>query len=643
MMNMTQRNNFTPSKFQEDIFYSILNDSGNLVISAVAGSGKTTTLLKSLEIIPDDKSVLFLAFNGSIADELGKRIPKDKTNVTVSTVHSFGMKNIIKRFYPNVDTKKYRGILQSIIQFKTGKNLTEIKSYNFNDEQKEWVNEIFKLIPPNITEKKDFIKNVLELCNLGRLNLVDFNIKSIGLIEINKIATKFSIDNLDNESTIAWFLSKIGLQYHEKIDFTDMVSLPIILDIEINKYDLVFIDESQDLNTCQRTLMMRAINENGGRFIAVGDPKQAIYAFAGADHESYQKLKTIPNTVELPLSYTYRVAPEIVNMVKHLNPSIIPHPKNAPGKVYDEFSYKDIKDGDMVLCRNTFPLVSLCIKLLTEGKKSYVVGSDIGESLITMINTTNKNNIEFNMDNVISSLMIEKENLIEKIIGNHNISRSEAMNEPKIVLFGEKIQQIEALSYGIDDPQVVINKIETIFSDDKKEGIRLSTIHKSKGLESERVFIIHEDLLPSKYAKQPWEIEQEKNLEYVAYTRAKTTLGFVNDFDAFETHKKREIKNGGVKLSKHVGSINGKKRLQLKVINIKTFKGKFGPGTITELVDKDGNVFSLFKEIDTGFLKGKKMGRKVEIGSEVEFMAIIKEHKEFNGVKTTTIGSLTHF
>ena len=45
------------------IFKFILNGEKNAVISAVAGSGKTTTLLEALKLIPEDKTVLFMAFN----------------------------------------------------------------------------------------------------------------------------------------------------------------------------------------------------------------------------------------------------------------------------------------------------------------------------------------------------------------------------------------------------------------------------------------------------------------------------------------------------------------------------------------------------------------------------------------------------
>ncbi len=634
---------FTPSKYQKDIFNFILKDDRNAVISAVAGSGKTTTLLKSLEIIPEDKTILFLAFNKSIADELERRVPKDKKNIFVKTVHGYGYSVLRQKNDPKMDDKKYRKLLWSVIYFLNGKDDTSILSYGFDTKHQKYIQEISKLLPDENTDANKFVTDVLSLSNLARLHLVNFDIKPIGVGEINKLAQIHSISNEDNESIVAWYLSNLGIYYDRVIDYTDMVSLPIILNLESEKYDFVFIDECQDLNTCQRILMQKAIKPDGGRFIAVGDPKQAIYAFAGADHESYQKLKQIPNTIELPLSFTYRVAPQILNLVKHINPAIVAHSRNKAGKVIDNFSYKDIQDGDMVLCRNTFPVVALCVKLLSEGKKSHIIGSDIGLSLKNMISSCKREREEFNMNNVLCRLLKDKEKMIEKIMTNHNMKKGEAMEDSQVIIFSEKIQVIEAISSGIDDPNVVIEKIDAIFSDKEKSGICLSNIHKSKGLEADRVFIIHQDLIPSKYASLPWELEQEKNLEYVAYTRAKTTLGFVNDFDAFKSHKPREIDTSKIKISKHVGSPNMKMFLTLTVADKRTVNGMYGETTVYDLVDESGNIFSKFGDIDSSYLDGNITGSEVSVNSKVSFYGIIKEHGEFRGNKINKLGKISHY
>jgi DNA helicase-2/ATP-dependent DNA helicase PcrA len=634
---------FTPSKYQKEIFDFILNDTRNAVISAVAGSGKTTTLLKALDIIPDDKTVLFLAFNKSIADELSKRVPDNKKNISVKTVHSYGKSILSQKSNSELDTKKYRGLLWSLINFLKGGDESKISVFEFNEEQQKYIYEIGKLLNTKISDEHKFVSDIVSLCNLSRLHLVNFDIKPIGVGEINKLAQIHSVSNEDNESTIAWYLAKLGMHYLNTVDYTDMVTIPVLLNLKFEEYDFVFIDECQDLNTAQRTLMQRIIKPETGRFIAVGDPKQAIYAFAGADHESYQKLKQIPNTVELPLSFTYRVAPQILNLVKHINPAIIAHTKNKPGKVIDDASYKDIVDGDMVLCRNTFPIVALCIKLLGEGKKSFIVGSDIGESLTKMISSCKREREEFNMNNVLCRLIKEKEKMVEKIVTNHNMKKNEALEDSQVIIFSEKIQVIEALSNGIDDPNVVIEKIKMIFSDKEKDGIRLSTIHKSKGLEADRVFIIHEDLIPSKYAILPWQIEQERNLEYVAYTRAKTVLGFVKDFDAFKGHKSRQINSSEIKVSKHVGVVGGKMFLKLKVVDRRVVNGPYGETIVFDLIDDKGNVFSKFGEIDSSYLDGNITHNRVEINSEVSFHALIKEHSEFKGSKVTKLGKISHY
>lgn len=111
----------------------------------------------------------------------------------------------------------------------------------------------------------------------------------------------------------------------------------------------------------------------------------------------------------------------------------------------------------------------------------------------------------------------------------NNISFEMALDDAGISQEYDTIQAIEAINDSCNDADCLIEKIKSLFSDKKTKGIALSTIHKAKGLESDNVYICCPSLLPAKSAKDPWEIKQESNLEYVAYTRAKKKLCFLNE------------------------------------------------------------------------------------------------------------------
>ena len=93
----------------------------------------------------------------------------------------------------------------------------------------------------------------------------------------------------------------------------------------------------------------------------------------------------------------------------------------------------------------------------------------------------------------------------------------------------DTIKALEALSEGILTTSELLAKIDIIFSDEEKDGICLSTIHKAKGLEADNVYILCRSLIPSKYARKEWEIVAEDNLLYVALTRAKKRLNYISE------------------------------------------------------------------------------------------------------------------
>jgi superfamily I DNA/RNA helicase len=139
-----EKQEFIPSKYQKAIYDYIVHESGNLVVEAAAGSGKTTTLLKCLELIPNDKQVLLCAFNNDITKELEKRT-RGFENVDVRTLHSLGL-TMLKRNYPNInsvpDPLKYDSHIKNNLKYYTSidtRRLTGRRYFHYVDNIKKYV------------------------------------------------------------------------------------------------------------------------------------------------------------------------------------------------------------------------------------------------------------------------------------------------------------------------------------------------------------------------------------------------------------------------------------------------------------------------------------------------------------------------
>lgn len=490
--------NFQPSGYQQAIFNFITAGSGNAVIDAVAGSGKSTTIVNAIDLIPEDKSILFLAFNKAIVEELSIKIGK-RDNVEINTLHSLGFTGIRSVFKTNLDNSKYNLILNNGLQYG---NYKATKKLDYEDYL------VYK-------------SNIRKLVDLIRMYLTsDFE-------TILDICDKYDIFIIDNEIDIALDVINYGIDIAKsKIDFTDMIFIPNVLNVRMKQYDFVLIDECQDLNTAQRELFLKCLKPDG-RFIAVGDPRQAIYGFAGADIESFNILKSLPNTIELPLSVCYRCDNNIIGLAKTIVPQIEAKENANDGIVDYNAKLEHITDSDMVLCRVTAPLVRLCIQYIAQDIKAYVKGRDIGVNLINMIKKTNMVKIS----DVIIKLQSELIRLENKIMEKNSSSPEDARNDNSYIVMNDKINAIIVLSENLNLSNDVIRRIEVIFKDNDNAGICLSTIHKAKGLESNNVYIIcPEKMLLKRAMKKQWTAQQEYNLQYVAYTRAKHKLGFITDF-----------------------------------------------------------------------------------------------------------------
>lgn len=495
---------FVPSKYQQGIFDFIQHGNGNAVINALAGSGKTSTIVNAVKLIPSTCNALFIAFNKEIVKELEKKLAGVK-NVQVKTLHSLGLLMIRRNLGTNIeiDEYKYRTFIK--------KNIKQLSSADFD----------------KMTTKlmQQYTDNVIQLCDLGRYNLAQCE------KDLLQVSARHDIPIIDDECNAVLNVMKWGRENTTSIDFTDMVWLPYELTLNPIglQYDYIFIDECQDLNAAQRELFLRCFRR-GTRFIAVGDKKQAIYSFAGADAESFAKLQNLPNTTTLPLPISYRCPKKVVNLANQFVDTMECREGAPDGEIVHNVSIKDIHDGDMVLCRTKMPLIKLYMRYLRMGVKSYVRGQDIGLNLLRMVDKTEQIvlNVSLQKDGVFARLYDDLFEERNRLMIKRGMDLEDATLSNQIMNKYDSIKALEILAEGLTSARDLHDRIENVFAE-SADGVCLSTIHKAKGLEANNVYILCKTLMPSRLTTQDWEKEQEQNLMYVAYTRAKYKLGFVSE------------------------------------------------------------------------------------------------------------------
>lgn len=495
---------FTPSKYQEDFFDFIENGTGNAVIEAYAGSGKTSTVVNSMKLIPKTSKCLFIAFNKSIADELGEKL-KSRTNCQARTLHGLGLLMLKRNLGSNIeiDEYKYRKYLKG--------NLSELIT-SFNNFEKK-------------SEIEEYIERISSLIGFARYNLVSV------ANDINEIADNYGIPVSYDECFVTEKCLQWGKVNTETIDYTDMIWLPNELDLSPIglTYDFVYIDEAQDLSKASIGLFRKCVKPNG-RTVAVGDKKQSIYTFAGASEEAFDDIKNYPNTKVFKLPISYRCAKNIVTYSNTFVPDMEAR-ENAPdGEIVNNSHIKDIKSGDMVLARTKAPLFKLYVKFLRKNINCYIKGQDIGRNLINTLEKVKEDELNVKLDKVgVFSVLYDK--LFEdrnKIIVDKGLDYDDATLSSYIMDKYDEITALTIIAEKCKTKTQLISKIYNIF-DEANGGICLSTIHKAKGLEADNVYILCNSTMPSKLATKKWEIEQERNLMYVAYTRPKNKLCFVSE------------------------------------------------------------------------------------------------------------------
>lgn len=529
----------------------------HLIVQALAGTGKTTTIIEALKLLKGQpstltpspqqkaiwdciylsaehaKSVCFVAFNKSIAAELQRRVPP---GVDAMTMHAMGLRAITAT-YGKVAVVGHRVddiIIRILPQFHDIWDLRRKRP---------------GLIP--------LTKQLVDLC---KMNLLDGTEEDCyALLDHHAMDPGEDATVPEAVELVPHVLEACAdVEADRTIDFSDMIWIPIKNNLTVKQYDLLFWDEVQDGNRCQQALAKKA----GHRLVLVGDSHQAIYGFAGADSASMKRMElelsgmtndpkdgrcclvpTEPKCVVLPLTVTRRCGKAIVEEARKYVPSFEAHESNPPGIISrrgldDKSPFCDqttgstvnkttyhsyCQDGDMVLCRMNAPLVSECFKFLKAGRRANIQGRDIGQGLISTVKATKAESVT------------DLVHALGKWVSDQT-AKEQAKKHPsvdKITAIEDRYDCIMAFVDGQSSVAGVLNRIEEIFTDSKDSpGIKLSSIHKSKGLESSRVFILETEktrkILGIAKDRGGWQYEQEQNLIYVAITRAISEFVYVS-------------------------------------------------------------------------------------------------------------------
>jgi superfamily I DNA/RNA helicase len=352
------------------------------------------------------------------------------------------------------------------------------------------------------------------------------------------------------------------------------------------KYDVVLADEVQDFNAAQK-IMLKKLTENGAKIVAVGDPNQAIYRFRGADNGAFAGISEMltdaseDKDVEQPLTRNFRSRQAIIDMTNkegedtgHVSNLIKGRPfSEEPGRIgvgqatkyeqsYDDsFSTLQQEMSDMgevkqtaYLARTNEPLVHASLQLMKQGTPFIILGKDLAKDL-------NKH-----MDRISGLFFLGKTrnkpeggNVKELLTAMTGYDKEEQESHSGKVAMNAKMKELkettEALAAAIE--QFVAEKggdglimefrrwlsakfggvdlekggdagdaARAKFKKEVKENnpVILSTVHKSKGLQFQRVYILRDDQWPHPKSTSEDDLAQEANNRYIGRTRAEDEL-----------------------------------------------------------------------------------------------------------------------
>jgi hypothetical protein len=544
----------------------------NCVVAAVAGAGKTTWAVHLCDQIGRNRpnaSILFLAFQSDVKKALEAKIPTDAADVR--TCHGCGYGFPARTSKVRLAQKGYSIAADP----KWGDNAPLKKLHlDMGADADHLVKFFTAAVGDDKPAKKTDVATLCKLLSLSKNLLAGLVPHYAGhdLVKLEKdpasvknIIEQFGLEF--SEYTSVQDAAELVIKAMEwsrqgpanvtvsvrqgkfvkgqrptfaatpmrAINCDDQLWLPIINGWTLPQYDVVIVDEAQDLSPA-RLAIVRLSVKPGGQLIAVGDEFQAIFGFAGADCQSLPKLIEEFKCEVLPMTWTQRCARLIVNEARKVDERLtIEARPDADEGIVDTVEAKElfqhVKAGDAIISRTNAPLIALFFQLARQGKRVVMLGKDYGAMLAHRIKgyqaAAARDGVEFDGHALLSYNRSWYAARIESLGEGKAAAKERAFDEACA---------IKALTFDLtlSDSNVgklVIERCYNLFSNDHDgkgtDAITLASTHKFKGDERNRVFCLAETYLKASDKQTSDEAQQEKNLLYVAITRAKKHLSYV--------------------------------------------------------------------------------------------------------------------
>lgn len=521
---------------------------GPCIVLAGPGSGKTRILTERISFLIAEKNIkpgniLAVTFSNKAAEEIRERVRVKDANIDpqICTFHAFGL-SVLKKYYNNFERPEHFYIVD-------------------DDEKKEIIEELTG------KENKKPGKKILEFDKYKQG--ISENIDSAIFSDYNR-----------------------KLQIRGAFDLDDLIYLPVllfnnnpdILALYQKEFPWILVDEYQDINAKQFELLIALAGKNNPNLFVIGDPDQSIYGFRGSDVQYIDKLKNIfqdiksislPNSFRCP-SRIIKAAGQVLGKKEFLT-GIDKNIKINIQEAETEKSEADwiaaqiekmiggvrsfsidsgISDGEVqdgsasfsdfaVLCRTSLMFEPITKAFADHGIAYQVIGTEPfynTKPFSTIIRRFRT--IYYHLANVKKTAlkaMDETRQLIDRK-ENINIILNSLMKDIDVTV--EERRRMEELSnfFGNDYEKFFLSLSMRHGIDEYNEhaeAVSLLTLHASKGLEFDTVFIpgCEDNIIPFELfgKKEKPELAEEERLLYVGMTRTKKNL--------YLTHsKKRQIK-----------------------------------------------------------------------------------------------------